>query len=740
MRTRITTAVLALLVAGTVAASTGVSASASGNISDGWFSEDFTIESLGPADSATSFNWQPEPCRVAQVAVISYQDKQSICARSASFGWLDPTGIMRFKDGTSYRRINMPSNIYLLASEDTDTVFVVDKDQIKADLVQLRYYENFTNHLTWNTDGTLSLDDNYYTQTIETTSYQTYRQPTIISKIQNGRVLITYDKFVGWADLSAKTNGIIQGMPSMYNYYMAPLGQAISPDGRTAVTGYSTSGYDQENYGLSFWSTYACSFDSPSGSCRHRSITQQLLNKFPDMMDAIPLKFNGNNSLDIVVTFYDGSPTIYRLSIDPFAPINLLAMGDSFASGEGAYNYLKGTDEPDGNKCHSSLLAYSRQLNDQAVSVACSGAVINDANGQNPPKYSGSKSLPGETNQLDSVKYNYPKSTIISLGGNDIGFAQIVKACIDPIDHWRIRPTCYSSYEDRRELANLIDSQQDRLVDLYSKILQNTQQLFVVGYPQIVNPDGNCSNNVMLNDSERKFANQLTDYLNKVIKLSADKAGAIYVDVSEALAGHKLCDAGSPAVNGVTLGNDMLNILGRNWLAQESFHPNWYGQQLLALSIQKQTYGLNSKPDYDDKETDLGGFLDAPKTNRQIYSSIYDNSVAADYFNAGDELEISLKQSNEGFMPGSQVEPSLQASNAQTYSVEADYQGNVSGGINIPPTTPEGYSAIHLRGLNRASEPIDFYKFVYISKVDSANELPGLYLSVGLTTAVLPDK
>jgi hypothetical protein len=73
----------------------------------------------------------------------------------------------------------------------------------------------------------------------------------------------------------------------------------------------------------------------------------------------------------------DEDPTPVRNSAAPL----LVALGDSFMSGEGAERYLPNTNIPD-NRCHRATSSHpylvAKQLGMRLVSAACSGATTQD--------------------------------------------------------------------------------------------------------------------------------------------------------------------------------------------------------------------------------------------------------------------------------------------------------------------------------------------------------------------------
>jgi GDSL-like Lipase/Acylhydrolase family len=124
---------------------------------------------------------------------------------------------------------------------------------------------------------------------------------------------------------------------------------------------------------------------------------------------------------------------------------SMVALGDSFSSGEGAGSYLAGTNcsggifsrcpapnaaEPD--YCHRSASAYPMLVSSSlgATSLdfrACSGAVVADLAA---PVSIGGQGQWSEGPQLGRA---FPESThlvTLSIGGNDIGFGEVANQCV----------------------------------------------------------------------------------------------------------------------------------------------------------------------------------------------------------------------------------------------------------------------------------------------------------------------
>lgn len=289
---------------------------------------------------------------------------------------------------------------------------------------------------------------------------------------------------------------------------------------------------------------------------------------------------------------------------------NYIAVGDSFASGEGAGNYYAGTDKDPDNMCHLSKKSYPYLITQGLASrrsVACSGAVIrnvvgvkdqegtfrdNDSADQFNPDSKDSELgmwLPGvdmQTNYFNLA--SKPGIVTVSIGGNDVGFKRILEDCGEFFD------TCFDNESDREGLVRGINNQYRRLVEAYVQIRKSAAlgaKIYIIGYPEAIKEgDTYCGDRASLsvpfNKAERSYLVALTRYINLTIEHATAEAGVSYVDVSGAFEGHELCGE-VPfllAVNELKL---RFNI--DDPISPQSFHPNTLGHKLLAESIAEQT-------------------------------------------------------------------------------------------------------------------------------------------------------
>lgn len=102
-------------------------------------------------------------------------------------------------------------------------------------------------------------------------------------------------------------------------------------------------------------------------------------------------------------------------------------LGDSYSAGEGADVYLSGTDTDD-NPCHRSAHTYLAEAFDLPGRriLACSGAVTNDVFAPQEDR-----TVEPQLVQLRELRDREAvDAVVLTMGGNDAGFAKIVKSCL----------------------------------------------------------------------------------------------------------------------------------------------------------------------------------------------------------------------------------------------------------------------------------------------------------------------
>ena len=211
-------------------------------------------------------------------------------------------------------------------------------------------------------------------------------------------------------------------------------------------------------------------------------------------------------------------------------PDEYVALGDSYASGNG-------TQLPDLSlQCYRSSLAYApRVAKARGMTLrfrACSGAETGDVTG-------------GQTAALSSTT----DWVTISIGGNDVGFTDLILSCFNSWDEYFCRQTI-------SKVNTRIDTELPAKLDAtYSDIRARAPRakVLVVGYPKPFGPSVSCAQAQGVNSREAPLLNGVAGRLDAVIEARATAAGFTYLDPVPSFTGHDVC-ASSPWVWGKVTG------------------------------------------------------------------------------------------------------------------------------------------------------------------------------------------
>lgn len=575
---------------------------------------------------------------------------------------------------------------------------------------------------------------------------------------QNGRYIIANSKH-GIMRINAMNPNIQFFAPENSYAYGTQLQFAISNSGGYAAVSVSRPNQPSDS-SLKVVDINSCDVPVPEArntpnsavsfdSCKTVDLFPSIKQVLPSAVGVNKPQFVNEHTLTVVVTYKDANNVskyaLFSLTAggQSLSLKNYLALGDSYSSGEGAHTYREGTDTVR-NQCHQSLLSYPYLLGASQGSfaaVTCSGARMHNVRperGVDTYQIKGAPTasemdgalenyMPGVLAQKEFVTENNPEAITISIGGNDIGFGSILEKCVHPLKHLEDNLvsnfTCYDTYEDRLEVVNMINSQFTRLRGLYEGLRDNGingRRVYVIGYPQIAKVGGVCGLNVAMNTEEVKFAYDLIDYLNSVIRRAAEEAGVQYVDTQQAFEGSRLCEAvpGQSAMNGFTI-NKSLNG-GYDFKA--SFHPNQKGHQLLAQTIASQTQNL-TKPMPDPKpktnkidiDTNAAVLQNVPKTNRQLNAVTIVNGLVDKVVRPS--LPVSIFMSAKDFLtkPDAEYRLVLNSTPVNLGNYRSDTNGDISITTTMPAGVTPGFHTLHLYGTDMMGNPIDIQQVVFMA-------------------------
>jgi Tol biopolymer transport system component/lysophospholipase L1-like esterase len=301
-------------------------------------------------------------------------------------------------------------------------------------------------------------------------------------------------------------------------------------------------------------------------------------------------------------TTQSATPGRFVWQVRGSAPIaEYVALGDSYQSGEGSFDYYWGTDIPDRNLCHRSVNAYPVLLGrdgaveDKLAFWACSGATI-------PDLYSGAVSTSGpvwddpmralhdesvptqldqRASQMDRLS-DRTRLVTVGVGGNDMQFVPVLADCISTnLLNWDPAASCATANKkkERDILADLVeDGAWTNLIDDI-RASAPYARIIMLGYPKFYAPVDPTKRDACgtVRPVDRDWINTMIDELNDEIEKSANSRGIAYADIYGASKGIELCtDAAEPFMNG------FIPALNAAHAESESYHPTDAGHRRIA--------------------------------------------------------------------------------------------------------------------------------------------------------------
>ncbi len=346
-------------------------------------------------------------------------------------------------------------------------------------------------------------------------------------------------------------------------------------------------------------------------------------------------------------------------------PNNSIAvLGDSYSAGEGTagtdgQKYIPSTDIgnfagtgaknnplnlPGGDACHRSTLSYAVKIFNAGIFVACSGASSGDMDGLTGPN---GMSYRSDTSVSQVNRLRLPptakgkpndnlKTVIISVGGDDMGFAGVLTACsatfpVAPFIGSGVAPgvcqTAINETEAGGKPGNYsagFAKLHDHLVTLYGDIHSAAPDahIYTVGYPHIFPQSGfsGCNgiaprDQIELNTAENKLNAVIHTAASDYVDSKPNAGQVTFVDTTDVMDNHWVCGnpSGSAAwindlqlattgkVGPVNIGPGHGNCAYKNvaeWVTEglpgvgdlgvcsQSYHPNALGAKALGKKVQ----------------------------------------------------------------------------------------------------------------------------------------------------------
>lgn len=657
---------------------------------------------------------------------------------------------------------------------------------------ELKIYRNNLERLIKNADNTYSIDENLEPDFILKRPDGYVLPVGGVASSSNGRWLALEVAHFGIVRVDMDTYAIkrVSNRAPSHGVGSNPVTKlAITDDGQYIATGGKNTPYyvyrATDECGDATITNEMTSSTPVANPCEEVSLTNILNENYSGLQQTEYLRFSpdGGELSFLVMQSGASNPLWVTLKAPGYtAPIRLdyLALGDSFASGEGDIHwengnrinhYLSGTDIAGDysqgiprEKCHISSRSYpfslagATQLDSSLTkSVACSGAKRIDVQGYDVqrgtniyegqevnvggvkrPRLTGLANInmlqfdakesfiPGRVQQIEFMEQNQPEVATISMGGNDIGFGDIITACVSKIVP---TSTCSQSEDEGRAiLGKAIRGQFTNLRDMYVRLKEASPEvkLYVVGYPQFIsNTNSTCMLNVPLSISERTMMVEGVIYLNNIIKAAAAEARVGYIDIENSFGEHVLCGLESEKyVNGIL-------SMGES---QEMFHPNAAGHvaihqtivgglngQSLADNVcnavivcpDPQNAVLPSVPDYFAEP--VSGY-DWIATQAQSLREVAEGAVEVVTNTIEQAAEAAVKLSPTSFQPMSTVIIELHSDPVGLGEFTVEDDGGLNADVLIPEDIPAGYHTLHVYGYSYSGEPIDYYQIIQVEE------------------------
>lgn len=280
-------------------------------------------------------------------------------------------------------------------------------------------------------------------------------------------------------------------------------------------------------------------------------------------------------------------------------PAAVVALGDSFAAGEGGGSYVVGTRGEHGDWCHRSPGAYVQHtgLAGTAIDLGCSGAKSADVAFGAPGHYT-------ETSQAqrlsDVARTNQVSTVLVQVGANDDpAFASSVVGCVATF-LTPGSPACSTSLAKNwsQRLAAMAPRVQRALTDVRTAMSRagysdQDYELVLLSYPSPLTETMTRTHGIagcpFRAEDARWGRTVAAPQLSATLRGVAQRSGARFLDMSRAAEGHEACTTAGPEwVRRLTVSPQSFvsgGLAAAGHLAQESFHPNPLGYSRMGTCV-----------------------------------------------------------------------------------------------------------------------------------------------------------
>ena len=256
----------------------------------------------------------------------------------------------------------------------------------------------------------------------------------------------------------------------------------------------------------------------------------------------------------------------------PAAAGPVIALGDSYTAG--GLLPIDPAAKPPG--CLRSAKAYpvlvAQALHARLTDVACTNAGVKEMTG--PQKtYLGTNPA-----QLSAIK-PADRLVLLSLGGDDLGFLNVLQECMKVSVAAPSGSPCKAHYAagGTDQLAAGVTTETAKIAHVLSAIRERAPQarIVVVGYPDMFPQSGGCWPAVPIASGDIAYLRGIELRANAMLAANAKAAGDTFVNTYAPTIGHDFCQKEQVRdIEGLLPGSLAL-----------PFHPNARGQQAMATAV-----------------------------------------------------------------------------------------------------------------------------------------------------------
>lgn len=390
---------------------------------------------------------------------------------------------------------------------------------------------------------------------------------------------------------------------------------------------------------------------------------------------------------------------------------SVVIMGDSYSSGEGAGDYATGST-PKLEECHRSVHSSGKVLFPDAQMIACSGALATNLFVANP----GSSGPPLEPQLLSLLKTTAdgtpPDLVMLTLGGNDAGFASVVQSSVYTGGHLSLS-FMYRTNEDMAALQAVLRGSYNainQIVNSKEAVISRRgeiAQILVLAYALGIPPTGHkCFLGVNPDELYTMYGFGLG--LNHVVRdavrqAQADGVPVHYVaTVEDAFQpNHTMCDADSYLRT--ELGSGGIN---------ELMHPTKAGQRAIAQSVIEWSRGQH-RLDLGSPPADYRGIPIITSSwsgwhQRRLGDWGIDIPVPWVLTEPGSEIDPAISCSGTCKWGEGVVTVTLQSAPVPLGALRVPSTGaQPVGSIQLPLSTEPGRHTLVFRGVDAQGNPIE---------------------------------